>query len=63
MNAKTITGQEFTCPKCGGHHFGSVTEKRDDGSTWKTHEVCHDQKDVGCRYRVEKLVMIAEPKK
>lgn len=53
---------DFTCPKCGGHHFGSITEKRPDGSIWKTHERCHDEYHVACNYLVERVVMLAGPK-
>ena len=52
----------FRCPKCGGTHFGSVTEKRKDGSVWKTHEECHDEFGVGCTARIERRVMVVGPK-
>ena len=52
----------FICPECGGRHFGSICEKRPDGSIWKTHEVCHDEFDIGCKWRKEKLVMVVKPK-
>ena len=52
----------FRCPKCGGSHFGSRTEKRPDGSIWKTHEECHDEFAQGCDGKVERLVMLMRPK-
>jgi hypothetical protein len=52
----------FRCSKCGSRYFGSVTEQKPDGSIWKTHEECHDEFNVGCNARFERLVMIAGPK-
>jgi hypothetical protein len=53
---------EFICPECGGRHFGSLTEKRLDGSIWKTHEVCHDEHDIGCKWQKEKMVCVVKVK-
>jgi hypothetical protein len=54
---------QFVCPKCGGNHFGSVTETRPEVSIWKTHEQCHDEHHVACNHKVERLVMLVGPKK
>ena len=41
----------FTCPDCGGHHFGRVTAASKDGETIVTSKVsCHDQHRVNCRW-------------
>jgi len=57
-----MTDIPFRCPQCGGRHFGSTTEQRPDGSIWKTHEDCHDEFNVDCKWRVEKVVCIVQAK-
>lgn len=37
----------FVCPKCGGSHFGSSSDK--DGKI--TSGMCHDEFSVGCRHQ------------
>lgn len=54
----------FKCPLCGGSHFGSKIETRDDGSLWKVAEECHDEHRVGCKCVVHITpVMLIGPKK
>lgn len=53
--------KEFTCPKCGGHYFTSSTEKRADGSIWKTGEWCADQLNRKCDYHARREMMILGP--
>lgn len=45
--AKADVIEAFTCPKCGGHHFGGSIDK-------DTHKVlarqCHDEFNRGCHW-------------
>ena len=41
--------KEFTCPKCGGHHFGSDVETGTDGKP-KVGEMVTCQSVVSSRY-------------
>jgi hypothetical protein len=57
-----VTPEPFTCPKCGGHYYGSMCERRPDGSFWKIAEECHDQHGVGCKYVEPKEVLLIAAK-
>jgi len=57
-----VEPEPFSCPKCGGHYYGSICERRPDGSFWKVAEECHDQHGVGCKYVARKEVMLIAAK-
>ena len=39
------TTPAFTCPRCGGHHFGSVTARASDGTVQVVGQECHNMTD------------------
>lgn len=46
-----MTADYFTCPLCGGHHFGRRTVLSVEHGIVATDRVdCHDQRSVGCRW-------------
>jgi hypothetical protein len=55
-----MSDTQFRCPQCGGRHFGSTPEQRPDGSIWKLSEDCHDEFNVDCKWRGEKMVCLVE---
>lgn len=41
---------QFTCPDCGGHHFGSTLKDRANGFGLITERQCHDEYGKGCHW-------------
>src|SRR4051812_33417428 len=40
----------FTCPKCGGHHFGSASQPKGEKDWIILSRQCHDEHGIGCRW-------------
>ena len=47
-----MTEPHFSCPSCGGNHFGRATAKTIDGQVVVLNRVaCHDERGVQCQWR------------
>ncbi len=53
--------EAFTCPNCGGHHFGSHSQQTPDKKEWIIlSRQCHDEYGLGYRWEGSDVECMAD---